>query len=488
MFAERYCYTPPAEHHALKERRENLLWPVYAWKVLYPDEFQRRGINLFQETLLGLIRAGMREADQLADAMALDPELVRFIIAAQLQPNGWLDGKFRLTPDGERLLDEAEDRRLNLKVGYAFQDAVSGNWLPRFTTQLPEISPGGHDEKNRPVFVLDRDKGRQERAFMLHAQAAAKLDTSLLLPAYRQYRQDLAFSQGESGNYASEVTFTSIESIDDVPTKLYLWCELYRDEEGLQHWLISDPFRVRRAVPWLREPFAAQARGNKAIARRMQRLLPEIPADGLSAEDWMELLDESADLEIEANYPFLNRELLIRDHLARVLRQKRRIEDREKVHPEEWGNLMTEAANLLEAVLKWLLREWRVSPPWPKGRNWSPMEARAELGALPLVADNTDLINALAGQTRKAVSSALEKQNQPLKALLTGTLFAASERIDHPFHELLPDALELERLPRLADYRNKTGGHASGEKAEQSLVLDYANFAIQWMALFNRWY
>ena len=65
----------------------------------------------------------------------------------------------------------------------------------------------------------------------------------------------------------------------------------------------------------------------------------------------MELLDESADLEIEANYPFLNRELLIRDHLARVLRQKRRIEDREKVHPEELGNLMTEAANLLDAVL-----------------------------------------------------------------------------------------------------------------------------------------
>ena len=134
MFAERYCYIPPAANHALKERRENLLWPVYAWKVLYPDEFQRRGINLFQETLLGLIRAGMRDTDQLAEAMALDPELVRFIIAVQLQPNGWLDGKFRLTPDGERLLDEAEDRRLNLKVGYAFQDAVSGNWLPRFTT------------------------------------------------------------------------------------------------------------------------------------------------------------------------------------------------------------------------------------------------------------------------------------------------------------------------------------------------------------------
>jgi len=487
MFAERYCYTPPSEHHAIKGRRENLLWPVYAWKVLYPDERQRTGINLFQETLLGLIRAGMRDTDQLAETMALDPELVRFIIAVQLQPNGWLDGRFRLTADGERLLDEAEDRRLNLTVGYAFQDAVSGNWLPRFTTQLPEIAPAGHDEKNRPVFVLDREKGRQERAFMLQARAAAGLDTSLLLPAYRQYRQDLAFSQGESRNYASEVIFNSIESIDDAPTKLFLWCELYRDEEGLQRWLISDPFRVRRAVPWLREPFAAQALGNAAIARRMQRLLPEIPADGLSAEEWMELLDESANLEIEANYPFLNREPLIRDHLARVLRQSRRIEDRERVHPEELGTLVTEAASLLEAVLEWLLREWSVSPPWPRGRNWSRREAKAELGALPLVTDNTDLINALAGQTRESISLALEKQNQSLKALLTGTLFAANERSDHPFNELLPDALELERLPRLANYRNK-GAHASGEKAEQLLVLDYANFAIQWMALFNRWY
>lgn len=488
MFAERYCYTPPTTHHKIRGHRQNLLWPVYAWKVLYPDDRQPAGINLFQETLLGLMRTGIRDTAQLAEAMALDPELVRFIIAVQLQPNGWLDDKFRLTPDGERILDEAEDRRLSLTVGYAFQDAVSGNWLPRFTTQLPEISPTAHDEKSRPVFVLDRNKGRQERGFTLQARAAAKSDTGLLLPAYRQYRQDLAFSQGASRDYTSEVTFDSIEYIDDVPTKLYLWCELYRDEEGLQRWLITDPFRIRRAVPWLREPFATQARSNQAIAGLMQRLLPEIPADGCSAEEWMERVDESTDLEIEANYPFLSREPLIRDHLARVLRQKRRIEDRGKVHPEELGTLMTEAANLVEAVLKWLLREWRTSPPWPNTRNWSRLEARAELGALSLLGINTDLVNALAGQTRKAISNALEKQNQPLKALLTGTLFAANERSDHPFHEVQPDGLQLERLPRLADYRNKAGGHASGEQVDQSLVLDYANFAIQWMALFNRWY
>lgn len=489
MFSDRYCYVP-RERSRIVGKRENLLWPVYAWKVLYPDDRQPPGCNLFQETMLGLIRAGIFDAAKIAKLMAIDPELVRFIIASQLRPNGWLDDRYKVTPDGEKLLDDAEDRRLNLTVGYAFQDAIGGKLLPRFSTVLPEIEPVGRDHNNRPVFVLEREKGRQEKPFLLRPTAPAAADVQGLMAAYKQYRQELAHAR--HGEYRAEfdLNIRTLDYVDDQPVKLHLWCELYRDENGPQRWLISDPFRIRPAVSWLREPFLAQARGHTELIRRMQSLLPEVAADGLSADEWFELLAEHADFEVESKYPFLkSRVPLVREHLLRVLRQKAKIEESQgRVHAEDLGALMTESASLIEAVLKWLLEEWPAEPCWPKNGNWSRDDALTELRSLSVRAIDDEVARILAGQARRSVANAMTNRDQPLKALLAGVLFSANAREDHPFHRLSPGQLQLAQLPKLADYRNKVGGHASGERPDKNNVLEYSKFAVQWMAQFEGWY
>ena len=92
--------------------------------------------------------------------------------------------------------------------------------------------------------------------------------------------------------------------------------------------MISDPFRLRPAVSWLREPFLDLAKGHAELTRRMQRLLPDISADGLSVDEWFERLDERADFQVESKYPFLkSRAPLVHEHLLRVLRQKAKIEE-----------------------------------------------------------------------------------------------------------------------------------------------------------------
>lgn len=489
MFSERYCYVP-RERSMISGKRENLLWPVYAWRVLYPDDRQQPGCNLFQETLLGLMRSGVTDAAKLAELMAIDRELVLFIIASQLQPNGWLDRRHKLTSDGERLLDEAEDRRLNLRVGYAFQDAIGGKLLPRFSTMLPEIQPVGTDQHNRPVFLLDRDSGRQEKPFLLQAKEPAKADVQGLMTAYSQYRHELAHARRGAEAAEFDVAIRTLDYVDDQPLKLYFWCELYRDENGPQRWLISDPFRIRPAVSWLREPFLELAKSDAALTRRMQRLLPDIAPDGLSVDEWFERLAEHADFEVQSKYPFLKTRVpLVREHLLRVLRQRAKIEQsQQRVHPEDLGALMTESASLIEAVLKWLLEVWPVEPCWPKKGNWSRAEALAELRALAVEAIDDDVALALAGQARRSVANAMTNRDQPLKALLAGTLFAANARDDHPFHRLSADRLQLAQLPKLADYRNKVGGHASGERPDKDVTLKYSEFAIKWMAHFESCY
>ena len=486
MFADRYLFVPAK---TWLDGRQNLLWPVHVWKVLYPSEDQRLGANVFQEAILGLMRAGIRDLKVVAEFLALHPELVQFIVATQLQPQGWLDAAFKLTPAGIAVLDEAEDSRLELRVGYGFQDAISGAWLPRFVANLPEISPLENDRQNRPVFLLDRERGRPEVPFILPHLVGASADQAGLTAAYAAYRKDVGAARRDDRSIESGFHLQAIENIASEATPMYLWCELYRDEGQPQPWLVSDPFRLRWAASWLRKPLLDLAPRNTGLISKMKKLVPDVPADNCSAAEWLCQVEECVSFELFGDYPFLDGQELIREHLGRILRQRKKIEGREKVHNEELGTLAGEVNNLLEAVLKWLLRQWPIDTrSWPNKKYWSRDEATDVFRNLGLPGLSSRVIDQLAGQSLGAIADAIRTQNKPLKALLAGAVFCAAERPDHPFRHLNADDLALDRLPALADDRNKASGHASGVKADRDQVQESARFAVQWMAQFHHWY
>jgi hypothetical protein len=102
----------------------------------------------------------------MAELLGLDRELVAFIIATQLIPNGWMTTRGRLL-----LKVSVFSKRLRMpeevRMGYAYQDAISGNWLPRFTEELPEIEAKRIDERGYPMFC-DLDSGKEDRPFRLN--------------------------------------------------------------------------------------------------------------------------------------------------------------------------------------------------------------------------------------------------------------------------------------------------------------------------------
>lgn len=485
LFADRYLYM---ERKAKLDGRQSLLWPAYAWKVLFPSDEQRLGANLFQEAILGLVRAGERDVGELARLLALDPELVRYIIATELQPNGWLNTRMKLTPDGEKLLDVADDRRLNLKVGYAFQDAVTGAWLPRFASKLAEIRPRDFDDQGRPSFLLDRERGWVDRPFMLaHVVRQPGIDLGAMNEAYRAYRKDLAAARRREHQAEDIVDFQAIDAVDPQPTPVYLWCELYRDEAEPQPWLVSDPFRLRKAAAWLRKPLLELAPGNRGLLHKMRHLIGDAD-DALSAEEWLRQIEEAAELEVWADYPFVAQHPLVREHLMRLLRQNRKVESQSRVNGEDLGLLAGEAYNLIEAVLKWMLKRWACdTAAWPK-TPWKREQAKLEFRELGLEAVSRLLIEQLAGQPRRAIAGAIDAQSGSFKALLAGAVFCAAVHRDHPFRILPAMTLRLDQLPLLADFRNRAGGHASGNKVSTDEVLDRSRFAVEWMALFQSWY
>jgi hypothetical protein len=143
------------------------LWPVRVWKVLYPTKRVLK-LNLFQQAILGLARARCQDSSEMAELLGLDRELVAFIIATQLIPNGWMTTLGLLPLKGERVLEEAQDASEEVRMGYAYQDAISGNWLPRFTEELPEIEAKRIDERGYPIFLRDLDSGKEDRPFRLN--------------------------------------------------------------------------------------------------------------------------------------------------------------------------------------------------------------------------------------------------------------------------------------------------------------------------------
>ena len=486
LFADRYLYEPPKTWF---DGRKQMLWPVYVWKVIYPDELNL-GANLFQEAILGLIRTGIKDVSEMSSLLALHPELIRFILATQLQPNGWIDATFKITSTGEKLLDAAEDSRINLRVGYAFQDAISGNWLPRFLTELPEIAPVSYDHENRPQFILDKAKGRKESAFILPSRSGPKANLSLLNEAYRTYQKDLSFARRTDLTSEPGIHIQQVEAISDTPTKAYLWCELYKEQDDGQRWLVSDPFRLRRAASWLRKPLIEIAPTSPALLQRMQELV-DLSPDQLSANEWLSNVEQSIDLELYAKYPYVEGHELIKEHLAGLLRQQSRLASRPRPNREEMGILVGEAHNLLEAVLKWLVLKWPVDT-----KNWSAkyrhrndaIEDYRSVGRNGLDCVNEELIQQLASQSMGNIIAAIQTGDRPLKALLAAAVYCADEQADHPFRRVSAELLRLDILPTLADYRNKVSGHASGEKALLEEALMAANFAIQWMELFREWY
>ena len=57
----------------------DLLWPVEVWAVQVPAPSS--GINVLQEAVLGLMRAGVKDLLEMALLLALDKDLAAFIIA-----------------------------------------------------------------------------------------------------------------------------------------------------------------------------------------------------------------------------------------------------------------------------------------------------------------------------------------------------------------------------------------------------------------------
>jgi hypothetical protein len=467
------------------------LWPVRVWKVLYPTKRVLK-LNLFQQAILGLAAARCQDSSKMAALLGLDRELVVFIIATQLIPNGWMTTLGAVTAQGERVLEETQDASEEVRMGYAYQDAISGNWLPRFTEELPEIEARRIDERGYPIFLRDLDSGKEDRPFRLNHFREGAMDMGALFDAFERYRTDHDHAKQRDDELPTRVRIESLSFVEDSAQPMWLWTWIFPDEAGPQPWLVADPFGLQQAASWLRKPLQEVLPRNEGLARYIADAVGETRSNELSAEEWLRSLENQIDLTVLADYSWSGKVPAISGYLTSVLRRNALLASQDKTWQEDLTSLLIETHNLAESVFQWLLKRFPVDvrrlPDRSQDKNWTKDLASEILRTLPAAQLTDDTVRRLASQNLREIRNALVRGNSSLKALMFAALLSTIEHATHPLKDLAPQALAFDRILDMADARNRKAGHAGGDKISKEEAMEYADFVIEWVQIFKGWY
>lgn len=468
------------------DKRMELLWPVEVWAVQVPPPGS--GINVFQEAILGLLASGVRDLPGLAKQLALDKDLVAFILAQELQPRGWIDQRQNVTEKGRQALQGQTDPDQPLEVKYAFRDRLSGQWLPRLSSSLTEVMPSPGGEPDQPVFERDRNTGRTVRPFLLKGKrASTPPDVTALRQAVRDFQRDLRDTGDAQALAWEDLDETWIELLDETPLLGYVWCYIYASNQDIQPWLVSDPWCVRTALQPLRLALETQLTQEAALQIRMRdRLELNAPPSRQADRD----LEAQITLQAEARIRQLlgtlkstHQHQAIRERVLRVLRLEAALKDSAHPHQEQLASLATESGAMLEALMQWVLWRWETdASQWPK--EWPRKTTEDWLAELPLENPLTlAQIKLLGGQSCRSIRGAATGQGQAFKALLVAGLLATPHHNDHPLRMFGLRGLNLQTL----QLRNH-GSHATGDRLQRDEVLALADMCLNWLGEFRTYF
>ncbi len=123
-----------AQQQAHTDQQQNILWPVYGWRIAAPQVTERK-LDFLQLTSLRLTHAGVTRHQDQAQMLGQHKDFL-FNVMLQLENQGYIDRKARLTDKGEKILqqDGKEDEE-KTEYGWIFQDATAGELLSWFYTK-----------------------------------------------------------------------------------------------------------------------------------------------------------------------------------------------------------------------------------------------------------------------------------------------------------------------------------------------------------------
>jgi len=483
LFADRYLSFYNEKKTPYKGR--SLLWPVWCWEVLIPKPNEAE-LNIFQRSILGLFHAKKTDPAEIAAWLGIEAEMVLYIIAGQLQPNGWMDSDGKLTDKGIRVLEKDIDARRDLTTGYIFQDAITGDLWPRVSHDLPDVEPESYDSNNFPVFISNRERGWEDKPFALNGMITTPSapDTHALKNIIQQGNNAIHNQRVRNGQIDDEVQELSIDEIDNistVPFKAFVYCWAMPHEAS--DWAITDPLALTITASWMKGSVLDQLENTPALAGWLRTLIGEPPKD----ESWKEMNQRiSADVELQIfsefpgaiNIPYLG------SCLGILLRREQEIETAEESHVrfENCNDLVTQTQRVFEACFRWMLIKWPIAHKKVVNGGWTREELAAVLDEIAGSFLSSESIGNLASQKSSVVWYTANKDagRKSLRPMITAVLFTLPNHINHPLFNFKPEDLALDEILNITSERNSVS-HASSTEIAKEYALNCATFTVQWV-------
>jgi len=330
----------PQPHRAHSDiRNVDVLWPVYAWRVLFSKKEIER-LDPFRILFLRMTQAGIGEVAEIARLSELDPELVDYI-AASLQGQELVDRQFQLTQAGKAALDQDAAERGNLELGWVIQDALSGEFFPIFVLDLPTVECEVTEKMGALLEIGTKGKPRRIKPFVLYhgdlEPEPAPPTPSLISRAIERHRRAIRRHKSAKRNVGIELTVAprDIRPTKDAPWKGHLRTLVYMTPEyDDAPWFVADPFGFGGSE-FLRQALGKrQKEGHVSACELLRRLMGNNQEWREAAMNMAKQYSFDADLRLAQVMPLLGMrgEETVRETLKRAYTEFVRLEDQKTSH------------------------------------------------------------------------------------------------------------------------------------------------------------
>lgn len=460
----------------LKSRDVQLFaWPIYSWEV-YLSSHKGRELNVFERTILELIRVtGNRElsSNQIAEWLALEKEMVLYILTATMQPNGWLDKNFKITEEGRKVLDSETEPEMT--TASVFQCALTGQWFPRIAYEYSEIEP--EKDTDKLIFKLDRATDKRVRGYRVNkviheVNKPSDNEINDLLSKDKEARW-IANNISDERYYAPiQAEKITLSNKDAKQSYLLLWADM---SSGFKFDFI-DPFSLSNKAPWMNDLFD-QARTVNDKLEQFSSSIFNTEEEELSYSETIELMKETARVEVLTKYPNAERFEGLVEPLFELMNGKERL-NRQKFEDYSLNkSLINGCGSVLEFVCKATLNTHPFMRldilPENKLPNFKKKRELEWLLKKVGKFSQSQIDSILRVQPGKIYQTAIGN-NSSLRSLLATIFISMRDYPHHPFQFITSDSLLFESVYELSHDRDEAS-HGNSTRFTNDQALHYIN-------------
>lgn len=450
-------------------------WPVYSWEV-YLSSHKGRELNLFEKTILELIRVtGSRELSpsQVAEWLSLEKEMVLYILTATMQPNGWIDKNYKITEEGRKILDSETEPEMT--TAQVFQCALTGEWLPRIAYEPSEVKP--EKDSGKLIFKLDRATDKRVRGYRVHkaiheVNRPSDSEINDLLSKDKEARWIANNISDERYQTPIKAEKMILSNKEVKQSYLLLWADI---SSGYKFDFI-DPFALSHKAPWMNDLFEQAVAANDKLEHFSSSMF-QAEEEELSYSETIELMKETARVEVLTKYPNAERVEGLVDPLFELMSGKERLNRETFADFSLNRSLINGCGSVLEFVCKAALKTHPLKRLDVLPSNKIPkFKQKYELGCLIKNSDKfskSQIDSILNVQPGKIYQTAIGR-NSSLRSLLATIFISMRDYPHHPFEFITQDGLLFDNVYELSHDRDEAS-HGNSTRFTNEQALHYIN-------------